>query len=108
MTIAALAQASASFAPRRRLDACCGGAMTESGGAVRGSGGDRLRDALGGCDGGASQPATQDLVNAILQLGHLPIQSSRSSAEEKRLAAMPGQSRPRIRQAAQDLNGSER
>ena len=61
--------------------------MAASGGAARGSGGDRVRAALAGGDGGASQPAVQDLVNAILQLGHLPIQSSRSSAEEKRLAA---------------------
>eukprot|EP00959_Pyramimonas_sp_CCMP1952_P326669 6837977-Pyramimonas_sp.AAC.1 len=58
-----------------------------SGGAVRGSGGDRLRAALAGGDGGASQPAAQELVNAILQIGHLPTQSGRSSAEEKRLAA---------------------
>ena len=83
MTIAVLAQVTASFAPRRRLDACCGGAMTESGGAVRGNGGNRLRDALTGGDSGASQPATQDLLNAILQLGHLPTQST---AEEKQLA----------------------
>ena len=63
------------------------GLMAASGGAAGGSGGDRLRAALAGGDGGAPQPAMQDLVNAILQLGRLPIQSSRSSAEEKRLAA---------------------
>ena len=52
-----------------------------------GNGGDRLRAALAGGDGGAPQPSMQDLVDAILQLGRLPSQSSRSSAEEKRLAA---------------------
>ena len=60
--------------------------MAASSGAA-GSGRDRLRAALAGGDGGASQPAMQDLVNAILQLGHLPTQSRRLSAEEKRLAA---------------------
>ena len=65
------------------------GLMAASGGPARSSGGDRLRAALAGGDGGASQRAVPDLVNAILQLGYLPIQSSRSSAEEKRLARIP-------------------
>ena len=47
----------------------------------------RLRAALGSGGVGASQPDTQELVNAILRLGHLPLQSRRSSAEENRLAA---------------------
>ena len=45
-----------------------------------------MRAALAGGPGGDSQPGMQDLVNAILQLGHLPSQSNRSSAEERRLA----------------------
>ena len=50
-----------------------------------GSGRDRLRAALAGGDGGASQPAMQELVDAIIVLGHLPSQSRSSSTEEKRL-----------------------
>eukprot|EP00974_Lingulodinium_polyedra_P037144 3564077-Lingulodinium_polyedra.AAC.1 len=59
--------------------------MAASGGAA-GSGRDRLRAALAGGDGGASQPAMQELVDAIIVHGHLPSQSRSSSTEEKRLA----------------------
>ena len=46
-----------------------------------------MRAALAGQAGGVPQPSVQDLVDAILHLGHLPSQAGRSSAEEKRLAA---------------------
>ena len=64
---------------------CVAELMTASGGAT-GSGRDRLQAALAGGDSGASQPAMQELVDAIIELGHLPSQSRSSSAEEKRLA----------------------
>ena len=59
--------------------------MAASGGAARGSGADRVVSALTGGYGGGSQPAVHELVNAILQLGYLPVQSSRSTPEEERL-----------------------
>ena len=59
--------------------------MAASNGAA-GSGRDPLQAALAGGDGGASQPAMQELVEAIIELGHLPSHSRSSSAEEKRLA----------------------
>ena len=46
----------------------------------------RVASALAGGAGCASQPATEDLVTAILSLGHLPTQSKRATVEEKRLA----------------------
>ena len=61
--------------------------MAASGGAACGSRADRVNSALTGGDGGGSQPAVHELVNAILQLGYLPVQSSRSTPEEERLAA---------------------
>ena len=36
--------------------------------------------------GGAVQPALQQLVDVIIQLGHMPKQSKNASVEEKRLA----------------------
>ena len=45
--------------------------MAFSGGAA-GSGRHRSRAALASVDGGASQPAMQELVDAIIVLGHLP------------------------------------
>ena len=59
--------------------------MAASGGAA-GSGRHRSRAALASVDGGASQPAMQELVDAIIVLGHLPSQSRSSNTEEKRLA----------------------
>ena len=59
--------------------------MVASSGAA-GSGRDRLRAALAVGDGGASQPAVRELVDAIIELGHLPSQSRSSNTEEKRLA----------------------
>ena len=56
-------------------------------GAAAGSGRDGVRAALAAGDGGASEPAMQELVDAITVLGHLPSQSTSSSTEEKRLAA---------------------
>ena len=51
----------------------------------------RIMDASGGAasasgDGGGSQPGMQELVDAIIALGHLPEQSKSSSTEEKQLA----------------------
>ena len=54
--------------------------MDASGGAA-GSGCDRLRAASASGDGGGSQPAMQELVDAIIALGHLPAQSKSSSTE---------------------------
>ena len=36
--------------------------------------------------GGAARPALQELVDEIIQLGHMPTQSKNASVEEKRLA----------------------
>ena len=36
--------------------------------------------------GGAAQPALQELVDEIIQLGHMPKQTKNASVEEKRLA----------------------
>ena len=36
--------------------------------------------------GGAARPALQELVDEIIQLGHMPTQSKNASIEEKRLA----------------------
>ena len=60
--------------------------MPASGGAGCVSGGALLRAALEGGAAAASQSDTQDLVNDILQSGHLPSQSRRSSAKEKQNA----------------------
>ena len=46
----------------------------------------RVASALAGGAVCASQPDTEDLVAAILSLGHLPTQSKRATVEEKRLA----------------------
>ena len=62
---------------------CVAELMSASGGAT-GSGRDRLQAALAGGDSGASQPAMQDLGDAVLQLGYLPSQSRTSSAEDQR------------------------
>ena len=59
--------------------------MDASGGAA-GSGCDRQRAASASGDGGGSQPGMQELVDAIIALGHLPEQSKSSSTEEKQLA----------------------
>ena len=58
----------------------------EAASGAAGSGRERVLDALAGGVGGASQPDMQELVDAIIVLGHLPSQSKSSSTEEQRLA----------------------
>ena len=60
--------------------------MASSGRAASGRGSGRLQAALARGRGGAPQPAVQQLVDAILQLGYLPRQAKNSTAEEKHLA----------------------
>ena len=59
------------------------GCIMDASGGAAGSGCDRLRAASASGDGGGSQPAMQELVDAIIALGHLPEQSKSSSTEEK-------------------------
>ena len=68
--------------------------LAESGRGASGGGGGRLQAALAGGGtgapgrprGGASGGRVQQLVDAIIELGHLPTQCKKSSAEEKILA----------------------
>ena len=66
----------------------------KSGCIASGGGGGRLQDALAGGGtgapgrhrGGARGSRSQELVDAIIELGHLPTQCKKSSQKEKRLA----------------------
>ena len=68
--------------------------LAESGRGASGGGGGRLQAALAGggtgapgrSRGGVSGGCVQQLVDAIIELGHLPTQCKKSSAEEKTLA----------------------
>ena len=68
--------------------------LAESGRGASGGGGGRLQAALAGggagapgrSRGGVSGVCVQQLVDAIIELGHLPTQCKKSSAEEKTLA----------------------
>ena len=61
-------------------------AIASSGRAASGRGSGRLQAALALGRGGAPQPAGQELVDAFLQLGHLPRQAKNVTAEETHLA----------------------
>ena len=71
---------------RRFSSACRCQTMAISGRVASGRGSGRLQEALHRGRGGAPQPAAQELLDAILQLGYLPRQAKNSTAEGKHLA----------------------
>lgn len=60
--------------------------MAGSGGVASGRGSGQLQAALARDRDGAPEPALQQLVDAILQLGYLPRRAKNASAEENRIA----------------------